>query len=136
MDTFFIFTNLFVICMTFYSMNRLYFNRMFQNLYKNKLNYESNYDILNEKINSLDICMNLKMKNLKKEVSNNIQVDKEYLEYNTYQREMFDIRDRIHILEDQVNKICNGMVKLENIIINDNINGNIHHQLNDNNYYN
>ena len=91
MDTFFIFTNLFVICMTFYSMNRLYFNRMFQNLYKNKLNYESNYDILNEKINSLDICMNLKMKNLKKEVRNNIQVDKEYLEYNTYQREMFDI---------------------------------------------
>ncbi len=127
MDTFFIFTNFFVICMTFYSMNRLYINRMFQNIYKN----ESKYDALNEKFDCLDICMNLKMKNFKKEVRNNIQIDKEYLEYNTYQREMFDIRDRIHILEDQVNKLCSEMVKIENIIINDN---NIDNPLDDINY--
>ena len=62
MDTFFIFTNFFVICMTFYSMNRLYINRLVQNIYKN----ESKYDALNEKFDCLDICMNLKMKNLKK----------------------------------------------------------------------
>tara|TARA_Y100000389_G_scaffold83897_1_gene80480 strand:- start:286 stop:618 length:333 start_codon:yes stop_codon:yes gene_type:complete len=108
-------------------MNRLYINRMFQNIYKN----ESKYDALNEKFDCLDICMNLKMKNFKKEVRNNIQIDKEYLEYNTYQREMFDIRDRIHILEDQVNKLCSEMVKIENIIINDN---NIDNPLDDINY--
>ena len=133
MDTFFIFTNFFVICMTFYSMNRLYFNRMFQNIYKN----ESKYDAINEKLDCLDICMNLKMKNFKKEVRNNIQIDKEYLEYNTYQREMFDIRDRIHILEDQVNKLCSAMVKIENVIIydnNDNNDNNIDNPLDDINY--
>ena len=68
----------------------------------------------------------------KKEIRNNIHVDKRYLEYNTYQREMFDIRHRIHILEDQVNKLCSQMIKIENIIINDN---NIENPLNEVNYY-
>ena len=47
-------------------MNRLYFNHLLKNMYKNKFNYESKYDTLNEKLDSLDICMNLKMKNIKK----------------------------------------------------------------------
>ena len=119
MDNFLFITNAIIILFTIYTMYKPQFKRLYNyfNIIDNDNEEESKYEIIIERLDSMDICMNLKFKNFKKEIFNHCQMDKEFIEDNVYQREMFDIRDRIHMLEDQVNKICSKVLELENNIV-------------------
>ena len=119
MDNFLFITNAIIILFTIYTMYKPQFKRLYNyfNIIDIDIEEESKYEIIIERLDSMDICMNLKFKNFKKEIINHCQMDKEFIEDNVYQREMFDIRDRIHMLEDQVNKICSKVLELENNIV-------------------
>tara|TARA_B100002051_G_C16709407_1_gene625772 strand:+ start:420 stop:809 length:390 start_codon:yes stop_codon:yes gene_type:complete len=119
MDNFLFITNAIIILFTIYTMYKPQFKRLYNyfNIIDIDNEEESKYEIIIERLDSMDICMNLKFKNFKKEIFNHCQMDKEFIEDNVYQREMFDIRDRIHMLEDQVNKICSKVLELENNIV-------------------
>ena len=127
MDYFIFTSNLLIIFATLYTFGKPQFKRLYNYFNIIDIEEESKYEIIIERLDSMDICMNLKFKNFKKEIINHCQMDKEFIEDNVYQREMFDIRDRIHMLEDQVNKICSKVLELENNIVKQKNMGEIDH---------